>query len=83
MTFVNQKQSFYLSGGQDYSALSVYLPELHVLFSKLVKKYEGMIDHAQFSYTCIHNLKGHCHAIWQLYKKLEAAFTSIVNEFQN
>ena len=26
-------------------------------------------------------LKGHCHAIWQLYKKLEGAFTSF--EFQN
>ena len=26
-------------------------------------------------------LKGHCHAIWQLYKKLEGVFTSI--EFQN
>ena len=27
------------------------------------------------------HLKGHFHAIWQLYKKLQAAFTSI--EFQN
>ena len=27
------------------------------------------------------NLKGHCHTIWQLYKRLEGAFTSI--EFQN
>ena len=26
-------------------------------------------------------LKGHCHAIWQLYKKLEGVFASI--EFQN
>ena len=26
-------------------------------------------------------LTGHCHAIWQLYKKLEGAFASI--EFQN
>ena len=26
-------------------------------------------------------LKGHCHAIWQLYKKLEGIFASI--EFQN
>ena len=26
-------------------------------------------------------LKGHCHAIWQLYKKLEGDFASI--EFQN
>ena len=29
----------------------------------------------------INLLKGHCHAIWQFYKKLEGAFTSI--EFQN
>lgn len=27
------------------------------------------------------NLKGHCHAIWQLYKKLKGTFTSI--EFPN
>ena len=27
-----------------------------------------------------HKLKGHCHAIWQLYKKLEGVFPSI--EFQ-
>ena len=27
------------------------------------------------------SLKGHCHAIWQLYKKLEGAFAAI--EFQN
>ena len=26
-------------------------------------------------------LKGHCHAIWQFYKKLEGVFASI--EFQN
>ena len=26
-------------------------------------------------------LKGHCHGIWQLYKKLEGVFESI--EFQN
>ena len=26
-------------------------------------------------------LKGHCHAIWQLYKKLDGVFASI--EFQN
>ena len=26
-------------------------------------------------------LKGHCHAIWQLYKKLEGVFASV--EFQN
>ena len=27
------------------------------------------------------HLKGHCHAIWQLYKKLEGVFAS--TEFQN
>ena len=29
----------------------------------------------------LYSLKGHCHAIWQLYKKLEGVFASI--EFQN
>ena len=34
-------------------------------------------------YTCIRRvtLKGHCHAIWQLYKKLEGVLASI--KFQN
>ena len=27
------------------------------------------------------SIKGHCHAIWQLYKKLKGVFTS--SEFQN
>ena len=34
-----------------------------------------------YSFVSYLYLKGHCHAIWQLYKKLEGVFESI--EFQN
>ena len=41
---------------------------------------EPVMDHA-LSIRQRGSLKGHCHAIWQLYNRLESAFASI--EFQN
>ena len=52
------------------------------LVSDLIQQLEdGSSIRQHNSGLCSINLKGHCHALWQLLKKLEGAFTSI--EFQN
>ena len=56
-----------------WSCLIVVLLKVALTCSRSI----DMTDHRR----CAHTLKGHCHAIWQLKKKLEGVFASI--EFQN
>ena len=51
--------------------------KMSVTFRKLLRRYfDESLQHFIKG-----KLKGHCHAIWQLYKRLEGVFSSI--KFQN
>ena len=70
---------FYIALGEFPVELLAY--QVSMVFAANLLEYmtSPVISFAYF--TDFSNLKGHCHAIWQLYKKLKGVFTSI--EFQN
>ena len=63
------KQSFFFRCSR-YRRVVVCLNKFYCVYVRLKK-----------NFLARDTLKGHCHAIWQLYKRLEGAFASI--EFQN
>ena len=54
--------------------------DIEVKFNRICDEREMILSHETYERVDM-ILKGHCHAIWQLFKKLEGVFSSI--EFQN
>ena len=60
---------------------SIIINKLLVLWFSIMNKVPGVSVSPRAKKVTFSILKGHCHGIWQLYKKLEGVFESI--EFQN